>query len=65
MENHTHTALSNGKSQKFDFYSESRAKNKLERVCCKKKQKSPNQETGLGNRGIQEALNDTKLILND
>ena len=27
--------------------------------------KSPNQETGLGNRGPLEALNDIKLILND
>ena len=36
----------------------------LEPVCCKKQQKSPNQETGLGNRGSLEA-NDTKLILND
>ena len=26
--------------------------------------KSPNQETGLGNRGPLEALNDTKLVLN-
>ena len=37
----------------------------LEPVCCKKRQKSPNQETGLGNRGPLEILNDTKLILND
>ena len=37
----------------------------LEPVCCKKQQISPNQETGLGNRGLLEALNDTKLILND
>ena len=37
----------------------------LELVCCKKRQKSPNQETGLGNRGPLEILNDTKLILND
>ena len=36
----------------------------LEPVCCKKRQKSPNQETGLGNRGPLEILNDTKLILN-
>ena len=28
-------------------------------------QKSPNQETGLGNRRPLEALNDTKLILKD
>ena len=31
----------------------------------KKRQKTPNQETGLGNRGPLEALNGTKLILND
>ena len=38
----------------------------LELSCCKKQQKkSPNQETGVGNRGLLEALNDTKLILND
>ena len=34
-------------------------------VCCNKRQKSPKQETGLGNREPLEALNDTKLILND
>ena len=39
--------------------------NFLELVCCKKQQKSPNQETGLENRGPLEALNNTKLILND
>ena len=27
--------------------------------------KSPNQETGLGNKGRLKVLNDTKLILND
>ena len=41
----------------------------LEPVCCKKQQKkSPNQETGLGYKGDKgplEALNDTKLILNN
>ena len=37
----------------------------LELVCCKKQQKSPNQETGLENRGPLEALNNTKMILND
>ena len=36
----------------------------LELPCCKKRQKSPNQETGLGNRGHLKVLNDTKLILN-
>ena len=34
----------------------------LESSCSKKRQKSPGQETGLGNRGC---LNDTKLMLND
>ena len=37
--------------------------NYLEPVCCKKRQKSPNQETGLGTRG-HLILNITKLILN-
>ena len=37
----------------------------LEPVCCKKQQKSPNQETGLGNRGHLKVLNDIKLILNE
>ena len=38
----------------------------LEQVCGKKWQKkSINQETGLGNMGPLEALNDTKLIVND
>jgi hypothetical protein len=37
----------------------------LEPVCCKKRQKNPNQETGLVNSGPQEDLNDTKLIVND
>ena len=35
---------------------------KLEPVCCKKRQKSPNQENGLWNTGH---LNDTKLVLNE
>ena len=35
----------------------------VEPSCCKKRQKSPNQETGLGNRGRMNALNNTKLIL--
>ena len=38
---------------------------KTRAVCYKKRQKSPNEETGFGNRGPQEALSDTKLILND
>ena len=37
----------------------------LELVCWKKRQKSPNQETGLGNRVRLKVLNVTKLILND
>ena len=37
----------------------------LESVCCKKQQKSPNQETGLGNRGHLKVMNDTKLVLNE
>ena len=37
----------------------------LEPVCCKKRQKSPNQETDLGSRGPLEALIGAKLILND
>ena len=37
---------------------------KLDLSCCKKRQKSPNQETGFGKRGSLEALK-TKLILND
>ena len=37
----------------------------LEPSCYKKQQKSPNQETGLGNRGSLKVLNDTKLILKD
>ena len=40
-------------------------RNRLEPVCCKKRQKSPNQENGLGNWGPLEALIDTKLILNE
>ena len=42
-----------------------KAKQQLELSCCKKRQKSPNQETGLGNRGHLKVLNDTKLILNE
>ena len=37
---------------------------KLEPSCCKKCQKSSNQETGLRNMGRLKVLNDTKLILN-
>ena len=36
----------------------------LEHSCCKKWQKSPGQDTGLGNKGRLMVLNDTKLILN-
>ena len=35
----------------------------LELSCCKKQQKSPNQETDLGNRGRLKVLNDTKLVV--
>ena len=38
---------------------------KLELSCCKKQQKSPNQETVLENRGRLKVLNDTKLVLNE
>ena len=37
----------------------------LEPSCCKKRQKSPKQETNMGNRGSLKFLKDTKLILND
>ena len=37
----------------------------LEPLCCKKRQKSPCQETGLGNRGRLKDLNDTKLVLDE
>ena len=37
----------------------------LEKYCCKKWPKSPNQETGLENRGRLKVLKDTKMILND
>ena len=37
----------------------------IEMSCCKKLQKNPNQETGLGNRGRLKVLNDTKLCLNE
>ena len=37
----------------------------LEFSCCKKWQKSPNQETGLENKGPPETLNYTKLIPNE
>ena len=37
----------------------------LELVCCKKWQKSPNQETGLENRGCLKVLSVIKLILDD
>ena len=37
----------------------------LEQCCCKKRQKSPGQETGLENRGRLKVLNDTKLALNE
>ena len=37
----------------------------LEPVCLRNGKKSPNQETGLGNRGHMKVLNDTKLVLNE
>ena len=37
----------------------------LEPVCCKKRQKSPNQETDFGNMERLKVLNDTKLVLNE
>jgi hypothetical protein len=37
----------------------------LEQFCSNKWQKSPGQETDLGNRGCLKVLNDTKLIIND
>ena len=36
----------------------SKSKIALDPVCCKKRQKSPNQETGLGNRGCLNVLNE-------
>ena len=33
--------------------------------CCKKWQKSPNRETGLGTRGHLKVMNDTILVLNE
>ena len=35
----------------------------LESSCCKMWQKSPNQETGFGNRGLLKVLSDKKLKL--
>ena len=51
--------------QEFLKEEENQSKKGLEPVCCKKQQKSPNQEIGLGNRGYLKVLNDTKLILNE
>ena len=36
----------------------------LEPLCCKKWQKNPCQEIGLGNMGRLKVLNDTNLVLN-
>ena len=36
----------------------------LEPSCCKKWEKSPNQETGLGNRGHLKVLNNTNMMTN-
>ena len=35
------------------------------RLAVKSNKKSPNQVTGLGNRGCLKVLNDTKLVLNE
>ena len=37
----------------------------LEPLCCKKWQKNPCQEIGLGNMGRLKVLNDTNLVLNE
>ena len=41
----------------------SKSKIALEPVCCKKRQKSPNQETGLRNRRNLKVLKNTKFVL--
>ena len=51
------------KEKVSNIYFWSKSKIALEPVCCKKRQKSPNQETGLGNRGHLKVLKNTKLIL--
>ena len=47
------------------LYIDNLEKHILEPVCCKKRQKNPYQENGLGNMGHQKVLNDTKLVLNE
>ena len=42
-----------------------RGQNFLEQSCCKKQQKSPGQETGLGNRGRLKVLNENTFVLNE
>ena len=49
----------------WDFYDAKVTTYILEPVCCKKRQKSPNQETGLGKRGHLKVLKDTKLVLTE
>ena len=51
------------KEKVSNIYFWSKSKIALEPVCCKKRQKSPNQETGLGNRGHLKVLKNTKLVL--
>ena len=53
--------LSNGQNTLHDLF----LKLQLELSCCENRQKIPNQETGLGNRGRLKVLNDTKLVLNE
>ena len=43
----------------------SKTKQRLEQSCCKKRQKSPEQENGLWIRKRLKVLNDTKLVLNE
>ena len=53
------------KEKVSNIYFWSKSKIALEPVCCKKRQKSPNQETGFGNRGHLMVLKDTKLVLTE
>ena len=46
--------------EKVSLFMKHKLKMLLELSCCKKRQKSPNQETSLGNRGYRKVLNDTK-----
>ena len=63
---YTNTYLQDSRmANKFCISNSSRKHWTLEPFCWKRRQKNPNQETGLGNRGVLKILNDTKLILND